>query len=196
MMRSKHTTKMINSWVLAPGFLHIYVQCAFSLAQFRFIITSASLSLSDMLILALWVWSTSQGHLKNEEAIREGENMEGGINTEGADASAFRECFSLAWKNPYVLRLAFSAGIGGLLFGYDTGLIWSLSLSHLPSLNIMKEKDRVISLSLSLSTCYLFQRNEEFQMIFCSVKRKKMSIDPDPTHPFGILLLKFGLNED
>ena len=37
------------------------------------------------------------------------------------DGSTFKECFSLSWRNPYVLRLAFSAGIGGLLFGYDTG---------------------------------------------------------------------------
>ncbi|KAK7359458.1 hypothetical protein VNO77_01418 [Canavalia gladiata] len=37
-----------------------------------------------------------------------------------ADGSAFKECLALSNNNPYVLRLAFSAGIGGLLFGYDT----------------------------------------------------------------------------
>ncbi|KAI5670966.1 hypothetical protein M9H77_11330 [Catharanthus roseus] len=47
--------------------------------------------------------------------------MEGGIHLE--DTTAFKDCLLLAKKNPYILRLAFSAGIGGLLFGYDTGVI-------------------------------------------------------------------------
>lgn len=38
-----------------------------------------------------------------------------------ADKTEFKECLKLTWKHPYILQLAFSAGIGGLLFGYDTG---------------------------------------------------------------------------
>lgn len=45
--------------------------------------------------------------------------MEGGIHPQ--DTGGFTECFAMTKKNPYILRLALSAGIGGLLFGYDTG---------------------------------------------------------------------------
>uniref|UniRef100_A0A453CJ02 Major facilitator superfamily (MFS) profile domain-containing protein n=1 Tax=Aegilops tauschii subsp. strangulata TaxID=200361 RepID=A0A453CJ02_AEGTS len=51
--------------------------------------------------------------------------MEGGASVAGK--AEFKECLRLTWSQPYILRLVFSAGIGGLLFGYDTGMNYVLT---------------------------------------------------------------------
>ncbi|KAI3459176.1 hypothetical protein Pfo_015839 [Paulownia fortunei] len=45
--------------------------------------------------------------------------VEGGISY--TDKTEFTECWRTTWRTPYIVRLVLSAGIGGMLFGYDTG---------------------------------------------------------------------------
>jgi len=50
-----------------------------------------------------------------------------------ADKTEFTECWHRTTESPYIMRLALSAGIGGLLFGYDTGH----TKNNNPSSNLM-----------------------------------------------------------
>lgn len=52
--------------------------------------------------------------------------VEGGIQK--ADRTELTECFRTVWTKPYIAKLSLAAGIGGLLFGYDTGNDWRVSI--------------------------------------------------------------------
>jgi hypothetical protein len=97
--------------------------------------------------------------------------MEGGVHE--LDGSTFKECFSLSWRNPYVLRLAFSAGIGGLLFGYDTGAYLIPPLAFMPNCSEISEIPFLVD--------YLRLASSAERWSFCSCKNR--------ARPFELLII-------
>ncbi|KAG5559782.1 hypothetical protein RHGRI_003167 [Rhododendron griersonianum] len=79
-----------------------------------------------------------------------------------ADETEYKETWQTPWKTPYIMRLALSAGIGGLLFGYDRVYYnlyqtpetwrWMLGVASLPAL-----LQFILMLSLLESPRWLYQ---------------------------------------
>ncbi|KAL8119915.1 hypothetical protein AgCh_017148 [Apium graveolens] len=58
--------------------------------------------------------------VQHDNTFKGGSKMVEGAVTK-ADKTEFADCLGTSWKTPYIMRLPLFAGIGGLLFGYDTG---------------------------------------------------------------------------
>ena len=97
------------------GQSHLRTHIPFSLFSFFF---SAFLSFFSAIFQEPLSSSSATSNIEEEK-----ENLikmvEGGVSKAGR--TEFTECWRTTWKTPYIMRLALSAGIGGLLFGYDIG---------------------------------------------------------------------------
>ncbi|KAI3469228.1 hypothetical protein Pfo_025891 [Paulownia fortunei] len=73
--------------------------------------------------------------------------VEGGISH--ADKTEFTECWRTSWRTPYIMRLALSAGIGGLLFGYDTDDSFAIMENESLFVYVCILKETIVSMAVA-----------------------------------------------
>ncbi|KAI4345050.1 hypothetical protein L6164_012218 [Bauhinia variegata] len=98
------------------------------------------------------------------------------------------------FQNPYIVTLAFTAGIGGLLFGYDTGVISGALLYIKEDFELVKNSSFIQELIVGMALFGAIFGASIGGLINDACGRKKATIIADINFAVGSLIMAFAPN--